>query len=316
MAACGQRAIPPLGEDLNRRLTEIEDGLSRPGPEHLDHAAKEVEAELSSWAGRAIQHQTDSEREMKEVIASLARTAESLSARDEKYGREIGGLSGKLQGIAAMNDLSAIRRSIVDSAAALKTCVEKMAEEGRQSVSELAAQVADYREKLEASEKRSSIDALTDLANRRAFEAQLQVRIERREPFGLILIDLDGFKEINDTYGHLAGDDLLRQFSQELRSQFSARDLVCRWGGDEFAAFVTGNLDQAHERVERIRRWAFGEYRIRSREATVRVSLHASIGAAEWNGVENGGDLMARADALVYSDKSKNSSWPGVGCHR
>jgi len=303
MAECGQRAIPPLGDNLNRRLTEIEDGLADAEPDRLSSAAKEVEAELSSWAGLAIDHRTESEREMKEVIAALARTAESLTARDEKYGREIGGLSGKLQGIAVLNDLSAIRRSIVESAAALRSCVEKMAEDGRQSVSELAAQVADYKEKLAASEKLSSVDALTELANRRAFDTALQARISGGKPFGLIIIDLNEFKAVNDSHGHLAGDDLLRQFSVELRSQFTPLDLVCRWGGDEFAVLVAGRLDRVLERAERIRRWVLGEYKIRSGDGTVKVSLRASIGPAEWNGVETGSELLSRTDALLYSEK-------------
>jgi diguanylate cyclase (GGDEF)-like protein len=306
MAECGQRAIPPLGEDLNRRLTEIGENLGKPATERINRAAKEVETELSNWAGRAVEQQTEAEREMKEVIAALAKTAESLSARDEKYGREIGGMSGKLQTIAAMNDLGAIRRSIVDSAAALKACVEQMAEEGKKSVSELTAQVTEYKQRLAASERLSRADTLTELANRRAFEGQLQSRIELAKPFGLIVIDLDEFKGVNDRHGHLAGDDLLRQFAHELKAQFTALDLCCRWGGDEFAVLVTGKIEQILERVERIRRWALGEYKIRSGEAVVKVDLKASIGAAEWNGAESGTDLIARADALVYSTKQNS----------
>jgi diguanylate cyclase len=303
MAECGQRAIPPLGEDLNRRLTEIGDGLVRPEAEGLNTAAREVQSELSTWAGRAISHHTESEREMREIVAALARTAEAVQARDEKYGREIGGLSGKLQAIASLSDLSAIRKSIVESAASLKICVEKMAEESRQSVRELSGQVAEYKEKLAASERLSSLDALTGLANRRAFETQLQERIATRQAFGLIVIDLNGFKEVNDRYGHLAGDDLLRQFSHELKTQFTALDLVTRWGGDEFAILVTGGIEPVLDRADRIRKWALGEYKIRAGNETVRITLNASLGTAEWNGSESGTDLIARADALVYSTK-------------
>jgi diguanylate cyclase (GGDEF)-like protein len=303
MAENGQRAIPPLGEELNRRLIEIEGGLAKPGPDYLDTAAREVESELSAWASRALRHHSENERDTREIIAALARAAESVVARDEKYAQQIGGLSARLRNIASLNDLSAIRRSIVESAAALQTCVEKMAEESRQSVVELSAQVAQYKEKLAISEKLSTLDTLTELANRRAFDGQLQARIRLGRPFGLVVIDLNGFKAVNDTHGHLAGDDLLRQFSQELRAHLAATDFAARWGGDEFAVLVAGNLEQTLERVERIRRWAFGEYKVRSGETTVRISLNGSVGAAEWNGVESASDLIARADALVYSTK-------------
>ena len=98
MASRGQRAIPSVGEDLNRRLTEIGSGLSHPAAEQLkadalESAAREVETELSAWAGKALLHHAEGEREMKEIIAALARTAESVAARDEKYSTEIGGLN-------------------------------------------------------------------------------------------------------------------------------------------------------------------------------------------------------------------------------
>jgi diguanylate cyclase (GGDEF)-like protein len=307
MAECGRRALPHLSEDLSRRLTEIENSLARPvEPEKISFAAKEAQSELSNWAGRANEQHSENEREMKEIIAALGRAAESVSARDEKYSLEIGGLSGKLKGIAGLNDLATIRRSIMESASALKTCMERMAEESRQSVKQLSDEVKEYRTRLEASEKLSAIDPLTELSNRRAFENQLQARIEAKKPFGLIMIDLDGFKVINDRHGHLAGDDLLRQFSSELRAHFTVADLVARWGGDEFAVLVAGNLDQAEQRVERIRRWVLGEYRIGKSEPPIRTKLSASVSAVEWNGSETGLELLARADALVYKTKPKS----------
>jgi diguanylate cyclase (GGDEF)-like protein len=307
MADCGRRALPNLSDDLSRKLTEIENSLARPvEPEKITSAAKDVQVELSTWAGRALDQHTENEREMKEIISALSRAAESVSARDQKYSQEIGGLSGKLKGIASQNDIGTIRRSIMESAAALKTCVERMAEESKQSVQQLTAEVKEYRTRLEASERLSTTDPLTELANRRAFESQLLTRIKTGRPFGLIMIDLNGFKGINDKHGHLAGDDLLRQFSSELRSHFTVADIVARWGGDEFAILVAGTLAQTEERVERIRRWVLGEYRIGTAEPPVRTKLSASLGAVEWDGSETGLELLARADALVYRTKEKS----------
>jgi diguanylate cyclase (GGDEF)-like protein len=192
----------------------------------------------------------------------------------------------------------------VESAAALKTCVEQMAEESRASVRELSKEVNQYRNRLRESERISMLDPLTNLANRRAFEGQLQARIEGRAVFSLLMIDLNEFKSVNDRYGHMAGDDLLRQFAAELSGQFSGDDLVGRWGGDEFVVLTACDLKEARARAERIRHWAMGEYKIKAGTgAVVKVPLQGSIGVAQWNGKEDGAKLLARADAGSYDAK-------------
>ena len=134
MAQSGQRAIPALGPDLSRNLTRIHESVNRATPDQLNTATRALEQELSVWADRALCQSQENEREMKEIVGAVASAAESVSKRDEKYSGRIRELTGKLKTIAELSDLSSIRRSIVESAAALRTCVEQMAEESRNSV--------------------------------------------------------------------------------------------------------------------------------------------------------------------------------------
>ncbi len=308
MADCGRRALPALDEGLSQSLTAIESSLAKPvAAERIDSAARKVEAELECWAARALDQQSENEREMKEIIAALSRAAEAVGARDEKYSKEIAGMTGNLRGIALMKDLGAIRRSIVETAASLRTCVERMAEESRLSVARLTGEIDEYRSRLEASEKLSTTDTLTNLANRRAFEQQLEARIAARRPFGLMMLDLDNFKSVNDAFGHLAGDDLLRQFSAELRARFPPGDVVARWGGDEFAVLFTPPPDPADDVEMRVRRWALGQYRPECGGREARTALTASIGTVQWDGSETGTSLLARADALACRTKVRSS---------
>jgi diguanylate cyclase (GGDEF)-like protein len=305
IAQCGRRAVPPLGQDLSRKIDQIQGDLQQPvSSDALTAATRRAEAELALWADLAVRLHEDNEREMREIVGAVANAAESLGRRDEKYSSQIGDLSVKLRSIASLNDLAMIRRSIVESAAALKTCVEQMAEESRASVRELSKEVNQYRNRLRESDRISMLDPLTNLANRRAFEGQLQARIEGRAMFSLLMIDLNEFKSVNDRYGHLAGDDLLRQFAAELSGQFSGDDLVGRWGGDEFVVLTACDLKEAHARADRIRHWAMGEYKIKTGTgAMVKVPLQGSIGVAQWNGKEDGAKLLARADAGSYDAK-------------
>lgn len=301
MAQSRQRAIPALGPDLSRNLTEIHESLHEVTADKLNAATRTLQEELSVWADRAFRQCQDNEREMKEIVGAVACAAESVSQRDEKYSARIHELTGKLKTIAELNDLPAIRRSIVDSAAALRACVEQMVEESRTSVTHLTQQVEEYRARLRENEKISEQDALTGLGNRRAFEQQLETRIAGRCIFTLMMIDLNGFKGVNDRYGHLAGDNLLKQFSIELKAQFRTDDLVARWGGDEFAVLVFGDDKEAESQAERVRKWTLGTYKIAGGQGKVKVALGASIGFAQWNGCESGSELLARADAAVYA---------------
>jgi diguanylate cyclase (GGDEF)-like protein len=97
--------------------------------------------------------------------------------------------------------------------------------------------------RLHAMTKRASLtDELTGVGNHRAFWAGLESRIAGATPFALLMMDVEGLKRVNDTRGHLAGDDLLRVVARVIREQARQGDLVARLGGDEFAV-VMGGLD-------------------------------------------------------------------------
>ena len=97
----------------------------------------------------------------------------------------------------------------------------------------LREQVTSYQSKLEEAEEIASRDALTGLSSRLYVEGQIEKRIGSCSIFCVALIDIDGFKKVNDSYGHPTGDELLKQFGVELRSACRATDVIGRWGGDE-----------------------------------------------------------------------------------
>jgi diguanylate cyclase (GGDEF)-like protein len=121
--------------------------------------------------------------------------------------------------------------------------------------------------------------------------------------FSVVLYDLNGFKHVNDTYGHMAGDDVLRQFSSELRAAFRAVDDVGRWGGDEFIVVQDCGLEEARRLVERAAKWIFGEYTVRGEGPPRKLPVAASAGVAVWREGETIAALVARADAEMYRQK-------------
>src|SRR5580658_8738162 len=127
-----------------------------------------------------------------------------------------------------------------------------------QSISNLRAEVANCRVRLKQAERREAVDSLTGLASRREIDTQIEGRISGDRAFCLAILDLNGFKRINDIHGHVAGDDLIKQFAAVLKSQVRTNDVIGRWGGDEFVIVVDAGLEEAQRRMDRIRQRIFG----------------------------------------------------------
>jgi diguanylate cyclase (GGDEF)-like protein len=309
MGTSGQRAVPVLGNMIYTGLSRIGDELSRAATDDAIRASRRmVEEQLFLWADKAYQNQKESEQAVKDLLAVVAEAAESTGNRDERFFREIAGLCERLQKTAGLKDLPVMQQSIRENATALTSVVTKMADEGRESIRKLTSEIAEYQTRLEASERRSMIDPLTGLGNRRGVEEQLSLRIATHQTFSLLVADLNGFKATNDTYGHLAGDEILRQFAGELKTQFRPEDAVARWGGDEFVAIVTGPPSEADARIERVRHWALGDYKISVDDRTVAIKVDAAIGTVAWNGTESAEELFARADKEMYRVKESSRS--------
>ncbi len=188
----------------------------------------------------------------------------------------------------------------------------------RELFSYLAGQVARSMENVELHEttaRRSVTDELTGLSNRRAFDAALTAEIERARRFGselsLVLIDLDDFKQVNDTYGHPQGDVVLREVARVLRESSREIDHPARYGGEELAAVLPGtDLEGAFNRAERIRE-LIAQLRIARLDGGGTLSITASCGVA--SAQTTGTDaraLVQAADRALYEAKGdgKNKS--------
>lgn len=152
------------------------------------------------------------------------------------------------------------------------------------------------------------IDGLTGLHNRRYMDSHIETlfqrAVTRRRPLSIMITDLDRFKNINDTYGHEGGDQVLKEFARRIRANVRGMDLVCRFGGEEFVVIMPDTEPHIAERVaERVRQDIEKQPFPLSGTG---VAVTVSIGVASVNyGADSVSELMRRADSALY--RAKNS---------
>lgn len=153
-------------------------------------------------------------------------------------------------------------------------------------------------------------DTLTEVANRHQFNEQLEkwsAALQDGHPFALHWIDLDYFKEVNDTLGHPVGDALLKSVANRIRKVLRETDIVGRLGGDEFAILQAGAADQSQARklVERLQRKLAEPHRVLGNQITVGASIGISLAPKDGRDPEV---LMKKADLALYKVKDSGRS--------
>jgi diguanylate cyclase (GGDEF)-like protein len=298
------QACPAAGESLQAALLKLSVALTDSASEaEVTDTTRAIQNELRSWAERASQLFQQSRTELQDVLLMAGTAAQQVGDRDKRYTKRLSEFGERLQATSKLGDLVAIRQSVGQHTADLKSYVAQMVKDSDGAVAQLRAQIASYETKLEEMEHIAAQDPLTGLSNRRVVERHIETRIRSAQVFSVISLDLNGFKKLNDTYGHLAGDDLLKQFATELRTLFRSHDIVGRMGGDEFIVLVDGDLSIASARLERIRRWANGSYTVKRDSNAPKVKVTAAVGIAQWNPGDSMRDILGRADAAMYADK-------------
>jgi len=164
---------------------------------------------------------------------------------------------------------------------------------------ELEAHAEELLAEIAATMAKAEMDELTGCRNRGAFEDFIRQKIAAGKEFSLIMLDIDYFKNVNDTYGHEAGDRVLYQFGELVRSQLTGKQEFFRWGGEEFVVYCPGfKREQARALAERIRHQVEVHQFFRHQQITV------SAGVAQWyDGNDSQVGIFRRMDDALYAAK-------------
>jgi len=273
---------PQLTEHARRRLAAIV-GDSRLDGARLVSRLREIRVQegvpACSAALRLLAHVEMNEDEAEELLGELQEHRARISSN---LGRDPG------LPVAALDFLSNVKRLISSPT------------------------VIEYAQ-LERTERSAMTDPLTTLFNRRYFQGALEVEIRRSRRYSLVmsllLLDLDFFKSVNDIYGHVFGDLVLRRAGQVVRRAVRESDVACRFGGDEFAVVLpeTDRLG-AYAVAERIRRRIearFADTPLEGRLVAMTVSGGLAVYAEDGAGADA---LVERADEALYHAKSRGKN--------
>ena len=195
--------------------------------------------------------------------------------------------------------------------AQLRATLGELSERNRQLDLEIAE-----RKRIEAQIRHQAThDLLTGLPNRMLFRDRLATAMQRvprhGQPFALVMLDIDGFKGVNDNHGHPAGDALLRAIAARLNEMLRASDTVARLGGDEFALILedVADLPALVERCRDIGAALAAPYPLDGRHGPFIAHVSASQGIAVWDGdARNDEDLIQAADRALYRAKEEGKN--------
>lgn len=241
---------------------------------------------------------------IQQALEEIAGVLSSVKDVTSEYGNNLEGVTDKIRGAKTLDDLQDVVGDLVADTRKMVEHNQKLEEQIENS----SVQVEELRRDLDSVRKEAMTDGLTGIANRKRFDDAIRDCIleamENEHPLTLLILDIDHFKQFNDTYGHQVGDQVLRLVSRTLTDGIKGRDTAARYGGEEFAILlpetglkggliVAENLRKAVETKEIVNR-ATGEN-------LGQITL--SVGVAEFIRGEQIGDLIDRADAALYTAK-------------
>jgi|HubBroStandDraft_6_1064221.scaffolds.fasta_scaffold30721_3 diguanylate cyclase (GGDEF)-like protein len=293
-----------IGASCHDQLIRLRSRVAyQPSLQTLEESRLALHSELADFAGKAREYNNALAGDVAKALALLAQNESAVAERNDKYIERLAEFVEQMEQVARSGD----RVLAAGQAVELRGFVESMEQDSRDANADLQARLAEFQNKLREVEFLASIDPLTGVANRREFDRQLAARMVADREFCILLFDLNTFKAINGDYGHLCGDEILKQLGGRLTTHVRPRDFVCRWGGDEFAAILECPLSNAQARAEQIAELLCVPYEVILDGREIPVNIGVSVGVVERIAGETAEQIFHRADAAMYAQKGHRS---------
>jgi diguanylate cyclase len=247
-------------------------------------------------------------RQMVELVELVREAMATVAGDRESFDQSLSASADRFDALLKLDSLTLIKTQLMREIGELKRVTEERQKSWQATLRGFSTRIAGLEEQLAESEQHAATDALTGLANRAVFDRTLkELAGTPGANFSLALIDVDNFKSINDTHGHLAGDQVLVAVAQGLRAAFRAEDIVARHGGDEFAVIIRDvSMRQAETRMLGAIDGLAAHRPCTDAGETLVFSLSAGI--AEFSAGDTTRSILQRADAALYDAKRQGKN--------
>lgn len=289
MAALVKATQPPLSarrlEDVQRRLKDV--------------VFKQAEAREQALRAQQV---------MKETLSVFLERLAQTTASNEQFQAQMESCASRLEQAQDLADITPVLQEAIQSARSMADDSRRTGQELqtlRERAGEAEAEVQHLRQELDRMSAVASHDLLTGVLNRKGLMEVVEREIARGERMGidvcLAVLDIDDFKRLNDTYGHLTGDAALKHLADVARKALRPQDAVARFGGEEFVVVLPDtSADEAVEVITRLQRELTTQLFL---EGDKRLLITFSAGVTQILPDETSADALRRADQAMYSAK-------------
>lgn len=263
--------FPDIGSEHARKLIRLRNRLAFDADVRgLIESRETLINELSAFAEKARSVYGSRTEAVQKTLSLLVDLKDLMAPQTNENFKILSGLGERVEALGGHSE-----------AAELRSALEGLSKERDAIAAGLNNQVRVLETRLKATELLASIDPLTGVGNRSELEHQITARLNVNKGFCLLLFDVNQFQQVNEKYGNVCGDELLKQVAARLSNQIRTRDFVCRWSGDEFVVIMECDLENATRRCKQISQWLSGPYRVKVESQEFRVDLHITSDLVE-----------------------------------
>lgn len=286
-----------------------------------DEKTKAIAARFDRQKGTILEHiqrqktyLDERETELREIIDLMTAAMAGVDSQNRDFYTSIRSQGQRFEEITRLDDIKRIKNELVREVDKMRAMVRDKENLDQKALDSLSSQVDILKKELDRARHSANTDGLTGVNNRKALDSHLQGLVDRntvtRAPFSLMMMDIDDFKILNDTYGHTVGDRMLLAFAEKCRGSVRSDDFLARYGGEEFVLILPGaSLRNATKKARQLcRSVAAARYAADDSPKAEAVSVTVSIGVCTYRKGDTVKSVVDRADECLYKAKAEGKN--------